>query len=75
MEEIYEIFEEFETNVLPIKDFGIVMNECLVTHLYLNDKGVIEVWAGNPVEDEYAEQLILTKSQLETLFDEVCDLY
>ncbi len=75
MTEIYELFEEFETDVLPIVDFGIITNGVLVTHLHLNENDEVEIWAGNFDEDGYAEQLILPKEERRRIFEEVCENY
>ena len=71
MDTIFDLFEDFTTDNLFVADFGITVQGALVTNI-INNNGKVEVWAGNPVEDKYAEQLVLDKSELDAILDEVC---
>lgn len=73
MEEIFDLFAEYGTDTLVVSDFGITTNGTLVTHIH-NNGGKVEVWSGNPFYDKYAEELILSKSEKERIFEEICDL-
>ena len=68
---IYNLFEEYETDTLSVSQFGIVVRGTCVDYLHLNKQGEIEIWAGNPDNDKYAEELLLTKSERDYIFDEV----
>ena len=74
MSDILEWFQEFETDVLPVEQFGIIAQGCLVTHLHLNETGEVEIWAGNPDEDKYAEELLLSKAEARRVLEEACEL-
>lgn len=70
-DEIFELFEEFDTDVIRVSDFGIVTNGTLVD--YIVKKGNdIEIWAGN-IEDDYADELILSKAERKRIFEEIVE--
>jgi len=73
MEEIFDVFREYDTDTLVVTDFGITADGMLVTHIH-NNGGKVEIWCGNPDEDKFAEELILSKSERERIFEEICDL-
>ncbi len=56
--------------ILEVSDFGITTNGTLVTHIH-NNGSRVEVWSGNPFNDKYAEELILSKSEKERIFEEI----
>ena len=68
-----DLFKEYDTDNLVVSDFGITTNGVLVTNI-INNNGKVEVWAGNPETDKYAEELILDRSEKERIFDEIYDL-
>lgn len=75
MKEIYELFEEFDTDVLVVSDFGIITNgvlvDCIIRSQQTNNK--IEIWAGNPYEDKYAEELVLNKEERKRVLEEIIE--
>lgn len=72
MFEIYDLFDEFDTNVLSVSDFGIITNGVLVTHVCLTDDNEVQIWAGNP-EDKYAEELVLNKAERKRILEEIVE--
>ena len=71
MFDIFELFEEFDTDVIRVSDFGIIADGTLVD--YIVKKGNdIEIWAGN-IEDDYADELILSKAERKRIFEEILE--
>ena len=73
LKEIKEWFKEYETNVIPIADFGIKHKGTLVTHLHLADNGKVTAWCGNMGEYEHAEELVLEDNELAAILAETLD--
>ena len=71
MFDIFELFDEYETNFIRVSDFRIVADGTLVD--YIVKKGNdIEIWAGN-IEDDYADELILSKAERKRIFEEILE--
>lgn len=72
MNGIYDIFDEYDTGIVVVSDFDIITNgvrvDCITYHVNYDQIGI---WAGNPVEDEYAEELILPREERERIFKEI----
>ncbi len=76
MFEISELFDEFGTNIVIVSDFRIIANGMLVDCVVKNETtNEIEIWAGNPQEDKYAEELILSKAERKRIFEEILENY
>ena len=73
MVEILELFDYFDSDVICVKDFGIIRAESLITHIVLNDKGEVTLWSGNPQEDKYADEIILSKEERRLVFEEILE--
>jgi hypothetical protein len=73
MVEILELFDYFDSDIICVKDFGIVRAESLITHIALNDKGEVTLWSGNPQEDKYADEIILSKEERRLVFEEILE--
>ena len=75
MKEIYELFDEFDTEVIPVSDFRIITNGVLVDCIILNPQtnNSIKIWAGNPYEDKYAEELVLNKEERKRILEEIIE--
>ena len=71
--EIYELFEEFDTNTITVSDFRIIANGCLVSNIHLTDNGEIQIWAGNPDTDKCAEELMLSSAERRRVLEEVLE--
>lgn len=76
MFDIYDLFDEFDTGVVVVSDFGIITNgvrvDCITYHVNYDQIGI---WAGNPVEDKYAEELILSKAERKRIFEEILEYF
>ena len=74
MFDIYDLFDEFDTGVVVVSDFDIITNgvrvDCITYHVNYDQIGI---WAGNPVEDKYAEELILPKAERKRIFEEILE--
>jgi hypothetical protein len=72
MNDIYDIFDEYDTGIVVVSDFDIITNgvrvDCITYHV---NRDQIGIWAGNPVEDKYAEELILPREERERIFKEI----
>ena len=76
MFDISELFDEFDTNIVIVSDFRIIVNGTLVDCVIKNEAtNEIEIWAGNPQEDKYAEELILSKEERKRIFEEILENY
>lgn len=73
MSELKSFFEEYG-NFVCIQDLGIVCHGTLITHIIRVTDKHIQLWAGNPDEDKYAEQLILSKDELEAIIKQILNL-
>ena len=73
MVDILELFDYFDSDVICVKDFGIVREESLITHLALNDKGEVTLWSGNPEEDKHSVEIILSKEEKRLVFEEILE--
>ena len=71
--EIYELFEELGTSTITVSDFRIIADGCLVSDIHLADNGDIQIWAGNPETDKYAEELMLSGAERRRVFEEVLE--
>ena len=73
---ISELFDEFGTNIVIVSDFRIIANGMLVDCVIKNETtNEIEIWAGNPQEDDYAEQIILDREERKRVFEEILENY
>lgn len=74
MVEIFELFDLFDSNIICVKDFNIVREQLLITHIALNDKGEVTLWSGNPEVDKRAVEIILSKEERRLVFEEILEL-
>lgn len=71
MNEINELFEEYDDNFLCVSDFNITIKGTQVDYI-CNTDGSVQIWAGNPLaDDNYAEELVLTPSEREYVFNQI----
>jgi len=73
MDELKELFTEYETDNLSVGDFGITTQGALVTNV-INNKGKVEFWSGDPTTQKYAEELMLSKYEKDRIIEEICNL-
>ena len=60
--EVIDLLNEFE-GTIQVSDLDIVIKGTRVDYLHLDNTGDIEFWAGNPDDDDYAEELLLNDEQ------------
>lgn len=72
-DEIQNLFNDFETDTLCVADLGIVCHGTLVTHIHRDEKGDVQIWAGDMDNDKYAEELILNRDEWKLVMSEVLD--
>ena len=58
---ILDLFEEFDSDVICVEDLGIIRQGCLITHIALTDDKRTTLWSGNPKDDEFAEEIVLSE--------------
>lgn len=75
MNEIFEVFEEFETDNLVVSDFDIKMQGVLVTNIVRNEDNSVSIWAGDPDTEKNAEELILDNVEKEFVLNLVYDMF
>ena len=73
MFDINELFNEFNTNTIIVSDFGIIVNGAELTHVHRTDDGNVQLWAGNPDTDKFAEELIVSKERKREILEEILD--
>jgi len=73
MNEINELFNDFDTNTLCVSDFNIVVRGTRVDNIVKTDSGSIQIWAGNPLTDKNAEELVLSPLEKKDVFDQIID--
>ena len=75
MTNLIDILNEYE-GLLNIIDFNLVVQDCLLTHIYYNeDFETIHFFAGNVVDDEYSEELFPTDEEFDKIYDLVVEIY
>ena len=71
MHEIYELFDEYDDNLLCVSDFNITIKGTQIDYIFNTEYGSVQIWAGNPLTDDNAEELVLTPSEREYVFDQI----
>lgn len=71
MNEINELFKEYDDNLLCVSDFNITIKGTQVDYLFKTDSGSVQIWAGNPLTDKHAEELVLTPLEKKYVFGQV----
>lgn len=75
MTNLIDILNEYE-GLLNIIDLNLVVQDCLLTHIYYNeDFETIHFFAGNVVDDEYSEELFPTDEEFNKIYDLVVEIY
>lgn len=75
MTNLIDILNEYE-GLLNIIDFNLVVQNCLLTHIYYNeDFETVHFFAGNVVDDEYSEELFPTDEEFNKIYDLVVEIY
>lgn len=75
MFEIYDLFTEFDIDTICVSDFSIITSGVRVDNIHKTENGEVQIWAGNPDTDEYAEELVLDKAEKRRVFEEILENY
>lgn len=59
-DELREQFDDFDTDTLCVKDYGIKHNGTIITHVTMPNEADIYFWSGNPHTDKNAEEIQIT---------------
>lgn len=74
MTNLIDILNEYD-GLLNITDFNLVVQGCLLTHIYYNeDSDKIQYFAGDIVEDKYSEELFPTDEEFDKIYDSVVEM-
>ena len=74
MTNLIDILNEYE-GLLNITDFNLVVQGCLLTHIYYNeDFETVHFFAGDIVEDKYSEELFPTDEEFDKIYDSVVEM-
>ena len=75
MTNLIDILNEYE-GLLNIINFNLVVQGCLLTHIYYNeDFETVHFFAGDVVIDEYSEELFPTDEEFNKIYDLVVEIY
>lgn len=74
MSEIYEFFEDFDSDVLCVEGFDIHYKGVLITHIAKSGRK-ISLWSGDPENDKHAEEIIPSPSRKSQIIKEICELF
>ena len=58
--EVEELFNEHNTDVLSVVDFGIKHDGALITHVTKTENGSLQFWSGNPETDKDAAEIVIS---------------
>ena len=67
-----ELFDEYETDILNVSDFDLVYNGTRIDTV-VNNGDDISFWAGDPDEDEYAEEILLDDLTREEFINQILE--
>lgn len=74
MTNLIDILNEYE-GLLEVTDFNLVVQGCLLTHICYNEEyDKIQYFAGDIVEDDYAEELFPTDEEFDKIYDSVVEM-
>ena len=73
MNDIDELFKEYETDNLSVGDLGITYQGVLITNVIKDQEtGEIRLFAGDPYdEDNYFEELLPERSEYQAIIEQI----
>lgn len=54
------LFDEYESDVISVKDFDLKWQGALITHIAKNDNNQVTFWSGDP-EDKFSQEILIDK--------------
>lgn len=68
---LINIVDEYDGSII-VTDLDIKVQGNLLTHIMYNeDSDILQFFAGDMEEDEYAEEVFPTEEEMETIYEEV----
>ena len=73
MNYLISIVDEYGGSII-VSDLSIKAQGNLLTHIFYNeDSGILQFFAGDMVNDKYAEEIFPTEEEFEEIFAQVTD--
>lgn len=71
-----ELFDEYDMDLIPCEDFDIhTADGQLITHIGLTEAGDILLFNGNPDEDKYWDEIVVSNNEKLEILEEIYNLY
>ena len=73
MHDLISIVDEYG-GLIVVEDLDIVVGHSLITHIFYNeDTDTLQFFAGDMVNDKYAEEVFPNEEEMETIYAEITD--
>lgn len=73
MHDLISIVDEYG-GLIVVEDLDIVVGNSLITHIFYNEgTDTLQFFAGDMVNDKYAEEVFPTEEEMETIYAEITD--
>lgn len=74
MTEIIALFDEFDTDIICVSDFGIQFRGARVDNIMLGEDGEVKIFGGDPTnENGHFEEFLPTKEEKRLIFEEILE--
>ena len=71
--DLISIVDEYG-GLIVVEDLDIVVGNSLITHIFYNeDTDTLQFFAGDMVNDKYAEEVFPNEEEMETIYAEITD--
>ena len=73
MHDLISIVDEYG-GLIVVEDLDIVVGNSLITHIFYNEgTDTLQFFAGDMVNDKYAEEVFPNEEEMETIYAEITD--
>ena len=73
MHDLISIVDEYG-GLIVVEGLDIIVGNCLITHIFYNeDTDTLQFFAGDMVNDKYAEEVFPNEEEMETIYAEITD--
>ena len=73
MHDLISIVDEYG-GLIVVEDLDIVVGNSLITHIFYNeDTDTLQFFAGDMVNDKYAEEVFPNEEEMERIYAEITD--